>query len=317
MRAICLTGSRLRFQPDRPDPEPAGREALVRVFLAGICSTDLELVKGYMGFEGVLGHEFVGVVERAEDPDWVGRRVVSTINLANPSGPGFAEYGEQHDPARTVLGILGHDGAMADRVKLPLRNLRCIPKAVPDRAAVFTEPLAAALRIAEQIPVRPSDPVAVVGPGRLGMLIGQTLSLGGAAVTMLGRSDASLELARRWGLQSQLVDEADDDSQRLVVESTGNAEGLRHALRIIKPLGTLVMKSTYAEAPAVDLTNIVVGELTVIGSRCGPFEPALRLLARGQVDVESLIDAEYPIERGLEAFEHAARPGVRKVLLSL
>ncbi|MEM9586082.1 MAG: zinc-binding dehydrogenase [Planctomycetota bacterium] len=268
-------------------------------------------------FQGVLGHEFVGVVQESPDATWIGARVVGSINIANPERSLARRSDVQHAPDRTVLGILGHDGAMADRVCLPIQNLYRVPDSVTDHHAVFTEPLAAALRIADQVAVGPSDRIAVVGPGRLGMLIGRVLSLAGASVVMVGRSDRSLELARRWRLPSLLTKEAKPDSFDLVVEATGNEEGLKLALDIVRPLGRLVMKSTYAKNPKVDLTKIVVGEITVVGSRCGPFAPALRLLQTGQVDVTALIDAEYPIEKALEAFEHAAKRGVRKIILRM
>lgn len=315
MRAVCVTDQGLAVRRDYPRPSISADEALIRVSLAGICSTDLELVKGYFDYRGVLGHEFVGVVEQASVPEWIGKRVVSSINFADPHTPEYAEFGFEHHPHRQVLGIVDHDGAMADYVTAPLRHLLEVPSGVPDRGAVFTEPIAAALRIAEQVPVRPSARVGVVGPGRLGLLIGKVLSLGGGDVTVLGRSDTSLALPQRWGLQAARVESVSNDVFDLVVEATGNSAGLEHALRLVKPLSTLVLKSTYADAPAVDLTKIVVGEVNVIGSRCGPFAPALRLLQREAIDVESMIDAEYDLDQAVEAFAHAAEPGARKILL--
>ena len=315
MRAVELIKSQLTLHQAFPDPTPGPGESLIRVSLAGICSTDLELVKGYLGFEGVLGHEFVGTVERSDDPDLVGARVVSTINFADPESPEFAEFGFRHHPNRTVLGIYKRPGVMADYVTIPTRHILRVPESVPSKAAVFTEPLAAALRIQEQIAVAPSQRIAVLGVGRLGMLIGKVLSLGGASVTMLGRREEALALPKAWGIPNGLIQEQTAEDFDLVVEATGNPEGLEQALRIIKPLGTLVLKSTYEGHAQLDLTKIVVGEITVIGSRCGPFEPALRLLMADQIDVCSLIDANYPAEKAVEAFAHAGRPGVRKVLL--
>jgi threonine dehydrogenase-like Zn-dependent dehydrogenase len=315
MRAVCLSDAGLRFDSDFPKPEPGLGEALVRVHLAGVCSTDLELVKGYFGFQGVLGHEFVGTVEASDDPAWNGKRVVSSINFAERHSLEFAEYGFEHHPQRTVLGILGHDGVMADYTTVPCGNLYEVPTAMADDVAVFTEPLAAALRIAQQLPIHPDSRIAVVGPGRLGMLVARVLSLGGAEVTVLGRSEGSLELATRWSLNTGLADAAPAKSFHCVVETTGSPNGLQHALRLCRPLGTVVMKSTYAELPQVNLTPIVVDELTVVGSRCGPFAPAIRLLQQDVIDTDSLIDGRFAVEQALEAIELAAKPGVRKVLL--
>lgn len=312
-------GARLEFVRDYPCPELAPDEALIRVSLAGICSTDLELIKGYMGgFSGVLGHEFVGVVERtgaAETADWVGRRVVGTINLGCGRCPVCLGDGPEHCPNRTTLGIANKNGVFADYVTLPVVNLLPVPDTVPDEEAVFTEPLAAALRIREQIRVRPTARVAVVGPGRLGLLVAQILALGGTDVTVLGRRRETLALPAQLGLAIGLVEAQADDSFDVVVEATGNEAGLAHSLRLARPRGTLVLKSTFHGNANVNLTKLVVGELTVVGSRCGPFAPALRLLAAGAVQVRPLIEAEYALRDGLTAFKHAARPGVRKVLL--
>ena len=316
MRALVLESSELALHTNYPVPHPQPGEALIRVLKAGICSTDLELAKGYAGgFRGVLGHEFVGVVAACDDADWLGKRVVATINIADPGSPEFAEYGDQHHPGRTVLGIVRRDGAFADFVALPIRNLLEVPESVSTDAAVFTEPLAAALRIAEQTRVQPSAKILVIGAGRLGLLVARVLSLNGADVTVAGRSLETLELPRNWGLRCKLVNVLEDDAYGIVVEATGNEEGLGLALRAVKPTGKVVLKSTYAGAATVDLTKVVVGEVQLIGSRCGPFEPALRLLANGSVDPGSMIDAEYGLDEGLKAMTHAAKRGVRKVLL--
>ncbi len=315
MKAVHLGEAGLALRDDLPRPRPAAGEALVRLTKMGICSTDLELVKGYRGFRGVLGHEFVGVVEETDDETWFGCRVVGTINLGCGQCPVCAGSGPEHCPHRTVLGIVGKDGAFAEYLTLPLVNLLAVPDDLPDEEAVFTEPLAAALRIREQIPVSPKARLAVVGPGRLGLLVAQVLALAGSRVTVLGRRDESLALPRRLGLDTGLAQEQDDDSYDLVAEATGNEAGLAESLRVVRPLGTLVLKSTFAGRATVDLSQLVVDEIQVVGSRCGPFEPALRLLATGAVSVTPLVAGEYPLARALEAFEHAARPGVRKILL--
>jgi len=319
MRALYLADGQLTLYSGYPRPEVGADDALIRVALAGICSTDLELVKGYAGgFRGVLGHEFVGVVEAvgsAAAAEWVGRRVVGGINLGCRRCAVCLGEGPEHCPNRTTLGIHNKDGVFADYVTLPVVNLLAVPDGVADEEAVFTEPLAAALRIREQIAVRPAARAAVVGPGRLGLLVAQVLALAGTDVTVLGRRAASLELPRQLGLTTGLVDEAADNSFDLVVEATGNEAGFAHSLRLARPRGTLVLKSTFHGPATIDLTKLVVSEITVVGSRCGPFAPAVRLLARGAVQVRPLIEAEYPLADALTAFDHAARPGVRKVLL--
>lgn len=314
MQALTLQDGRLHYRTDYPAPSAGEEQALIRVTLAGICATDLEIVKGYAGFEGVMGHEFAGVVEDGPAP-WPGRRVVGSINVGCGSCDLCLGQGPEHCSERTVLGIIGHDGAFADYLTLPAGNLLPVPDAVPDEWAVFTEPLAAALRIREQILVPPTARTAVIGPGRLGLLTGKVLARGGSQVVMIGRHKRSLELPRQLGLDAGLATEFEDNSFDIVVEATGNKSGLVEALRLTRPLGTVVMKSTYAELADINLTKVVVGELTVIGSRCGPFEPALRLLASGEIDVAPLIEAEYALRDGLAAMAHAARPGVRKVLL--
>jgi threonine dehydrogenase-like Zn-dependent dehydrogenase len=330
MQALVLQDGVLVYRDDQPRPVPAADEALIRVSLAGICSTDLELVKGYAGgFSGVLGHEFVGVVEATGAPEtaaWIGRRVVGAINLGCRRCAVCLGEGPEHCPNRTTLGIHAKDGVFAEAVTLPVANLLAVPDSVADEEAVFTEPLAAALRIREQIRVRPTDRVAVVGPGRLGLLVAQVLALAGGDVIVLGRRAATLDLPRQIGLATGLVDEQRGDTYDLVVEATGNDAGFAHSLRLVQPQGTLVLKSTFHGHAHIDLTKLVVGEITVVGSRCGPFAPALRLLeanalaggglcAGSGVQVRPLIEGEYPLRRGLDAFEHAARLGARKILL--
>jgi threonine dehydrogenase-like Zn-dependent dehydrogenase len=319
MNALYLENGQLTLRTNYPQPQPGPGEALIAVTMAGICSTDLELVKGYMAFNGVLGHEFVGVVTAVgspqEDGGWVGQRVVGTISLGCGRCAVCLSDGPGHCPQRTVLGIAGKDGVFAQYVTLPITNLLPVPDDVTDEQAVFTEPLAAALRIREQVNVRPTTRLAVVGPGRLGLLVGQVLALAGGQVTMLGRSPASLDLPAQLGLQTGFVSDFGDNSFDFVVEATGNAAGFAQSLRLVRPRGTLVLKSTFAGDATLNLTKLVVAEINVVGSRCGPFAPALRLLARHDVDVLASIEARYPLRHALAAFDHAARPGVRKVLL--
>jgi threonine dehydrogenase-like Zn-dependent dehydrogenase len=315
MQALYYSANHLQYLSDHPDPSPAAAEALIRVSLAGICSTDLEITRGYADFTGILGHEFVGVVEACAETSWLGRRVVGSINLGCHQCAVCQGEGPEHCSQRTVLGIIKKDGVFADFVTLPIANLLTVPDSVSDELAVFTEPLAAALRIREQVTVKPSARTAVVGPGRLGLLIGQVLSLAGTEVTMIGRRVKSLALPAQLGLKTGLLEEFGDDSFDLVVEATGNATGFTHSMRLVRPRGTLILKSTFSGKADLDLTKLVVGEINVVGSRCGPFGPALRLLAERAVEVEALIEAEYPLAHGLEAMEHASQPGVRKVLL--
>lgn len=315
MKALTLDAAGLSLRDDLPIPRPRPDEALIRVLVAGICATDLELVKGYKGFRGVLGHEFVGRVEEAADHEWIGRRVVGSINVGCGSCRRCLGSGPEHCRERQVVGILDRDGAFAEYLSLPIANLLPVPDEVADEVAVFTEPLAAALRIREQVRISPSARLAVVGPGRLGLLIAQVLALTGSRLTVLGRRRESLALVRELGLDAGLAVDAEDGDFDLVVEATGNEAGFGEALRLLRPGGTLVLKSTFHGVVSVELTRLVVDEIRVVGSRCGPFEPALKLLAGDAVEVRPLIDAEVPLSSGLEAMEHAARPGVRKILL--
>jgi threonine dehydrogenase-like Zn-dependent dehydrogenase len=286
----------------------------VRVLQAGICNTDLELVRGYYPFTGILGHEFVGVVE--EGPERLtGHRVVGEINAVCGECAACRNGRPTHCENRTVLGIVGRNGAFADYLTLPVENLHPVPESVSTDAATFTEPLAAALEIQQQVAVGPDDRVVVVGDGKLGQLIAQALATTGCRLTVVGRHERKLGLLEGRGIGTALVDQIENATFDLAVECTGNADGFRVARRALRPRGTLVMKSTYADRLTLDASSLVVDEITLVGSRCGPFAPALRLLAEGLVDVEPLIDARYPLVRALEAFDHAARSGVLKVIL--
>lgn len=320
MKAVLVKHGEIVFRPDYPRPEPAAGEALIRIRKAGICATDLEIVRGYADFEGILGHEFVGeVVAVAEEADaaWIGRRVVGSINIGCGHCPVCVSQGPEHCPRRRVLGIHDKDGAFAEYATLPTNNLLPVPDSVGDEQAVFTEPLAAAVRMREQVQIKPTARIAVLGPGRLGLLCGQVLALAGSEVIMLGRRQASLELPAALGLETGLSTAQESAGFDLVVEATGNQGGLKEALRLVRAQGTLLMKSTFAGETTIDLTRLVVAEVNVVGSRCGPFAPALRLLARDEVKVTPLIDARYHLSEAEAALAHAARPGVRKVLLEI
>ena len=297
-----------------PEPEPAPGWAVVRVHVAGICNTDLELVRGYMGFRGVLGHEFVGTVESGPAP-WPGRRVVGEINFACGTCPVCLGGLGRHCPARRVLGIVGADGAFAERVAVPVANLHPVPDEVRDEAAVFAEPLAAAFEILEQVHVEPGAECLVFGDGKLGLLAAQVLDGAGARVTLVGRHPDRHAFLQRRGIATMPADAEGLPPAALVVDATGSAGGFARALAATRPRGTLVLKSTIAEQPQIDLAPIVIHEIRVVGSRCGPFAPALRALARGQVATQPLIAAHYDLEDGIAALAHAARPGALKVLL--
>jgi threonine dehydrogenase-like Zn-dependent dehydrogenase len=317
MRALLLDGE-LKLVTDYPIPDPLPGEALIRVGLAGICNTDLELVKGYMQFRGVPGHEFVGVIERAPGAEeWEGRRVVGEINAACGDCPTCRAGRPTHCPHRTALGIAGRDGAFADYLTLPVRNLHPASDALPDEFAVFTEPLAAACEILQQVHVRPTDRAVVLGDGKLGLLCAQVLALTGCDLTAVGHHREKLDILSRRGIPTALELENDQVGPGfdLVVEATGRPAGYAAARRLVRPGGTVVLKSTYHGSLDADLTMAVVDEVTLVGSRCGPFASALRLLERGLVDVLPLIHAHYPLSEGLAAFDHAARPGTLKVLM--
>jgi threonine dehydrogenase-like Zn-dependent dehydrogenase len=297
-----------------PVPEPGPGFARVKVALAGVCNTDLELVKGYMGFEGVLGHEFVGRVD-AGPPEWLGRRVVGEINFACGRCETCAAGLGRHCPQRSVMGIARADGAIAEQVLVPLANLHAVPDSVPDARAVFTEPLAAACEILEQVRIGPGVRCLVLGDGKLGLLCAQVLAGAGARVLAVGRHAEKLALLAGRGIETRLASAWSPEPADVVVEATASAEGLRQAVAATRPRGTLVLKSTLAEHPRLDLAPLVIHEITLVGSRCGPFAPALRLLAEERVEVEALISARLPLARADEALARAALPGALKVLV--
>ncbi len=316
MKALWLSGGHLSHRQDVEMAATAAREARVRVLTAGICGTDLALADGLYPFEGVPGHEFVGVVEDGPDP-LMGKRVVGEINAGCGCCPECLAGLAKHCRARTVLGIRGRNGAFAEYLQLPAENLHPIPDNVSSDAAVFTEPLAAALDIVERLAPATGARVLVVGAGKLGQLVCRVLSASGARVVAVGRN--ADKLARLEGVVASTLraEEIEPRSFRLAVECTGNPSGLPIALGALRPQGTLVLKSTYAEPWKLDMARLVVDELRLVGSRCGPFDAALRLLEEQRVEVDSLIDARYSLSGGVEAFAHSRRPGVLKVLLEM
>ena len=293
----------------------AGGETLVRVRVSGVCGTDLELTRGYYPFTGIIGHEFVGDVVESPDPSWVGSRVVGEINADCGHCEACRAGRPTHCENRTVLGITGRDGAHAEYLRLPLRNLHRVPDSVSDDAAVFTEPIAAAVEILQQIHVLPTDRVLLVGAGRLGQLVAQVLALTGAHLRVVAKHDHQKALLEARGIASVAAEDVEARRWDIVVEATGSPSGFDLAARALRPRGTLVLKSTYRGEVTLALAPFVVDEITIVGSRCGPFAPALRLLERGEIDPLPLIAERFPLERAVDAMEAAARPGMMKVLL--
>ncbi len=315
MRAVVLGADGVRFRSDHPVPVPAAGEVAVHVLCAGICETDLQLVRGYMGFRGVLGHEFVGVPETGL---FRGRRIVGEIN-ASCGACDYCRRGlASHCPTRSVLGILNHDGAFADVVCVPQNNLHPVPDEISTRTAVFTEPLAAAFQILAQIALRPGQQVFVLGDGRLGNLCAQVLAREGCAVTVVGKHSRKLALLARLGLTTLSLDQLPKERcADLVVDCTGSPAGLATALGIVRPRGMIVLKTTVAGAQTVALAPVVIDEVTIIGSRCGPFPRALVALRERQIDVDSLIDGVYPLEETETALDRARTEPVLKLLLAV
>ncbi|MEO6392528.1 MAG: alcohol dehydrogenase catalytic domain-containing protein [Pyrinomonadaceae bacterium] len=313
----------LRFENDQVAvteiPRPDGKgEALVRVTRSGICNTDLEIVRGYAGFTGTIGHEFVGVAETAPGrPDLVGQRVVGEIN-AGCGHCALCRGGDtRHCPTRTVLGIVGRDGAHAEFLSLPAINLLPVPDNVSDEQAVFVEPLAAALGILERVLIAPTDKVAVIGDGKLGLLCAQAVATTGANVTIIGKHAEKMRLVETRGIETVLLDAAAKraNSFDVVVEASGQESGFNLGLDLLQPRGTLVLKSTFQGEPTWPAARVVVDEYTIVGSRCGRFAPALELLNSGGVDVTSMITEEYSLADGVRALNRARQPGMMKILL--
>lgn len=315
MRALVFDKT-LHFDANYPDPDPPEGHVLIQVTKAGICNTDLELTKGYMGFSGILGHEFAGVVERGPD-DWRGKRVAGEINLACRVCDVCRGGAPSQCPQRVTLGINGHDGVFADYATLPVANLYALPDSVSDDMGVFVEPLAAALQVTQRRAIASGEKVAVIGDGKLGLLTAQVVALTGCDLTLVGRHPAKLALAAGWGIATAGEGELLPDSCDVVVDCTGQADGFAAALDIVRPRGDIVLKSTYHGLPQADLTRVVVDEVSVIGSRCGPFAPAIDLLADGKVDVDSLVVARYGLDDGVSAMAHAAQRSTLKVLLDI
>ncbi len=317
MRALLFDGT-LGYTDGLPEPSPQRGEALMKVSMAGICATDLEITRGYMDFSGIPGHEFVGTVIGACSPELVGRRVVGEIN-SGCGRCGWCLKGEkEHCPDRTVLGIYRRDGAFADYLTLPEENLHPVPDGLEDHEALFTEPVAAALEIVEQCHIRPTSKVCVVGDGRLGLVVAQVIRLTGCSLTVVGKYREKLAILDGMGIETRrLEDSSSIGGFDTVVDATGTPSGTGFSSSLLRPGGTLVVKTTVKEGGGIEMGRVVVDELKIVGSRCGPFVPALRLLSAGLVRVGPLVSSVFPIERGVDAFKEAEKKGVLKVLIRM
>ena len=315
MRAVIFDGTIQVV--DIPKPSPAAGEALIRVLVAGICNTDLEIIKGYMGFEGVLGHEFVGVVEQAATPGLVGKRVVGEINCVCHACAYCQMEMPHHCLDRTVLGIVNRNGAFAEYLTLPEENLHLVPGNLRDDVAVFTEPLAAAFRILQQISITPEQRVIVLGDGKLGQLCAQVIWLKTKRMVCVGKHRWKLQLLKNLGIPVLAADEFLEGGADVVVEATGSGEGLSKSLRLVRPEGTIVLKTTVAHTTDVDISIPVVNEIRMLGSRCGPFRPALEALGAGVVSVRPLVTEMFELVDAVAAFRCAQDTDTIKVLFNV
>jgi threonine dehydrogenase-like Zn-dependent dehydrogenase len=315
MKALRVDKKKLAV---REIDKPARKdEALVRVLLSGICNTDLEIARGYAGFKGTIGHEFVGVVEEAADASLIGQRVVGEINAGCGRCALCTSGDPRHCAERTVLGIVGRDGAHAEFLTLPQINLFKVPDIVLDEHAVFTEPLAAACGVLECVEIKLTDRVAVIGDGKLGLLCAQVVALTGAQVILVGKHAEKLRIAERRGIETATPRVATKRKREfdVVVEASGSPSGFASALGLLRPRGVLVLKSTFEGKTEFAQASLVVDEISIVGSRCGRFQPALDLLKKGAIDIDSLISEEYPLARGVHAMERAGKKGALKVFL--
>ncbi len=314
MVSVCLENGKVVVRQQARPRRPEGF-ALIRLLYGGICNTDIELQRGYYGFRGTPGHEFVGEVVEADDQSWVGQRVVGEINLACGKCAWCARGFGRHCPKRTVLGIVKQPGAFREFLTLPERNLKRVPREIPSEEAVFIEPLAAACEILDQVRIPRGAPVAVLGDGKLGLLVSQVLQAHGTQVHQYGRHKDKLRIAERSGVSAEIAKKLPVAKYEFVVEATGSSEGLRQAVQMTQPRGTVIMKSTVHGLVSIDSAAVIVNEITLVGSRCGRFEPALKLLKSRKVRVDAMISDVLPLKSAPRAFQEAAKPGVLKVLL--
>jgi threonine dehydrogenase-like Zn-dependent dehydrogenase len=314
MVSVCLENGKVLVRKQAQPRRPEGF-ALIRLLFGGICNTDIELQRGYYGFRGTPGHEFVGEVVEADDGRWVGERVAGEINLACGKCVWCKRGLGRHCPTRTVLGIVKQPGAFREFLTLPQQNLRRVPREIPTEEAVFIEPLAAACEILDQVRIPRGAAVAVLGDGKLGLLASQVLQAHGAKVHQYGRHKEKLRIAERSGVSTEIAKKLPVAEYEFVVEATGSSEGLRQAVGMTQPRGTVIMKSTVHGLVSMDTAPVIVNEITLVGSRCGRFEPALRLLKNRKVRVDAMISEVLPLKNAPEAFRKAAKTGVLKVLL--
>ena len=314
MKATFFDGKKMILEKNYPDPD--FNETLVRVDLAGICGTDLEILDGYMQYAGILGHEFVGTVKQSDNSELIGKRVVGEINAGCGKCDSCTNGMERHCSTRTVLGILKRNGAFAEYLSLPEKNLHVIPDSISDEQAVFIEPLAAAFEINEQVSLKPEWNVAVVGDGRLAQLIIQVIKLTCSNVTCFGKHENKLQSLVQSGIKIKLgIESTDEQLFDLVVEATGSNSGFTDTMKLVKPRGTVVLKSTIASRENLDLTPTIINEITLIGSRCGLFKPAIDALATGKVSVDSMIDSTFSLEKFQDAITYAKKSNTLKVFL--
>jgi alcohol dehydrogenase len=318
MKALVYDGQ-IKLVGDYPEPKAGPDEVVVKVSLAGICRTDLEITRGYMNYRGVLGHEFVGVVQggagRAADK-WTGRRVVAEINCVCGKCEMCLAGLKAHCLRRTTIGIAGHDGCFAEKIAVPLGSLHAVPDGVPDSQAVFTEPLAAAFQVIQQLPANPKERVVVIGDGRLGQLVAQVFTSRGVRPLVIGQNEAKLRRLERLGISCLPATEARPrHDAHVVVEASGSADGLKMAMEFVRPRGTIVLKSTIAAPGGLNLSPLVVDEITVLGSRCGPFSEALAALGQGAINLDGLVTAEFALTEGVQAMAAAGKAEALKVLL--
>ncbi|MCQ2957645.1 MAG: alcohol dehydrogenase catalytic domain-containing protein [Candidatus Gastranaerophilales bacterium] len=317
MKALVFD-KELNFVEDYKKPVPQKNEALIKVTYAGICNTDVEITKGYMGFKGICGHEFLGIVEdvNAENKSLIGKRVTGEINLGCGNCPDCFNNMQRHCQNRQTLGIFKKDGAFAEYVTLPLENIVEIPDNVPDEDAILIEPLAAALEILEQVHIKPADKIAILGDGKLGLLISLVLSTTPADVVTIGKHENKLEILNKQGIKTKFLQDANEQKYYdIVVDATGSSTGFEKAISLVKPRGIFVLKSTVADNKPLNLAPIVIDEITVVGSRCGQFRPALRLLEKKVFDLKPLVSKVFDFNNAKEAFQYAQEKGVLKVIL--
>lgn len=317
MRALIFDNT-LSLNARQPEPPTAEGDTLLKVRQAGICATDLEICRGYMGYRGVLGHEFVADVVASPDRSLVGKRVCGEINIVCGRCDLCMAGLSTHCRNRSVLGILNHNGVFAEFARLPAANLHVVPDTIDDDQAVFVEPLAAAFQVLKQIKLDGRKWVTVLGDGRLGLLVAQVLQGAGVAVRVIGKHPEKLALCEKWSIRSRpLADIIPRHDQDVVVDCTGSPAGFELAMQLVRPRGTIVLKSTFASGKPLNLAPLVIDEITVVGSRCGPFREAIRALAMKQIDVVSLIHRRMRLSQGIEAMELAGKTGVMKVILTM